>query len=348
MIRKLVENKFIILTAVTLLVTALDEMPAFGGETIKRIRARGVLRCGVSEGIPGFSEKDAGGRWQGLEVEFCRAVAAAAIGDAGKVRFRPLRASERFPALKGGLVDLLLSNTTWTMGREAGLKVKFPVILFYDGQGFMVDNNAALNSTADLEGKTICMEKGTTHVDRIADLFAGRNQRYTPFIVDSLTEALPLLRDGQCQAVTGDLSTLHALRLKASEGPRAFRLLPERISREPLCPVVRDDDAQWETLVRWVLFLLVAAEEKGITQDNVLKKVSDRADAEVTRALDACRAFARPLGIASDWAVRVIAGVGNYGEIFERTLGRQSPFKMDRGLNRLWNEGGLMFAPPLQ
>lgn len=343
-----IKKPWIVFTLFTLLTVIPVILPAFAGETLKGIRARGVLRCGVSEGIPGFSQQDTSGRWHGLDIEFCRAVAAAAIDDANKVEFTSLRASERFPALKGGLIDLLLGNTTWTLGREAGLKVRFPGILFYDGQGFMVDGNTVLRKLSELDGKIICVEKGTTHVERTADFFASRNWHYSPTIVDSVSNALPMLGDGRCQAITGDLSTLYVLRQGSSRNPAAFRLLPERISREPLGPVVRDNDADWARLVRWVLFLLVAAEESGINQGNVHSVVADQTDIEMYRSLDACRIFAQSLGISSDWAVRVITSVGNYGEIYDKTLGLQSPFKMDRGLNRLWNKGGLMYAPPLR
>lgn len=332
---------------VWLLVLA-SALPAFAGETLKAVKARGVLRCGVSEGLPGFSERGPDGVWKGLDVEFCRAVAAAALGDADKVRFKALKASERFPALKGGLIDLLLRNTSWTLGREVGLRVKFPGILFYDGQGFMVRSDAAATRLDDLAGKAVCLVKGTSHVENTANTFAGKGWGYTPVIVDTYDEGLPLLQEGRCQALAGDISLLATKRQQFPGGKAAFRLLPERISKEPLAPVVRDDDPEWTSLVRWVLFLLLAAEEDGYTRDNVLKVTTGQTSAKVSQSLEACRAFARPLGIPSDWAVRVLAGVGNYGEIFERTLGRNSPYGLERGLNGLWTQGGLMYAPPMR
>jgi general L-amino acid transport system substrate-binding protein len=327
---------------------AVGVLPAWGAATIKGIKARGVLRCGVSEGIAGFSQKDAAGNWQGLEVEFCRAVAAATLGDSKKARFVPLKSSERFSALNAGRIDLLLRKTSWTLGREAGLSVTFPGILFYDGQGFMVRSDAAETSLADLNGKAICLVKGSSHAENTAQFFAGQGWRYTPVIVESYADGYPLLIDGFCQALAGDLSAMATSRLTVPKGADIFRFLPERISMEPLAPVLRAGDDQWATLVRWVLYWLVAAEEHGVTQDTIRKVAADKTNAVNRQALDACRKSAGPLGISSDWAVQVIVAVGNYGEMYDRTLGPQSPYKLDRGLNRLWNQGGLMHAPPLR
>ncbi|MFZ5571820.1 MAG: amino acid ABC transporter substrate-binding protein [Thermodesulfobacteriota bacterium] len=322
--------------------------PAWGGETLARIKAMGMLRCGVSEGIPGFSEKDAAGNWKGFDVDFCRAVAAAALGDSKKVRFVPLRAAERFPALKGGLVDLLMRNTTWTLGREAGLKVKFPGILFYDGQGFMVPIDSPTADAKDLQGKTICLVKGTTHAENLADYFSARGWHYSQVQVDSYGDGLSQVLEGRCQALTGDVSALAAQHLGFPGAREKLRLLPDQISKEPLAPVVRGDDGEWVTLVRWVLFLLINAEENGITRDNVQQLVVDNPTPAVARSMDACRVFAKPMGIPPDWAVRVTAQVGNYGEIFDRNLGTKSPYDLERGLNRLWKQGGLLYAPPMR
>ncbi len=348
MIAERARNKHIRWLAGVLLIMILGASPASGGETLRRVKARKVLNCGVSEGIAGFSEKDAGGQWKGLDVEFCRAVAAATLGDGSKVKFKPLRSTERFPALKGGLIDLLLRNTTWTLGREIGLKVRFPGILFYDGQGFVTRSDSGVNQTSDLNGKAVCVVKGATHADNTANYFTAKGWRYTPVIVISYADGFPLLKDDLCQAMAGDISALAAARLEMPKGAEIFKVLPERITKEPLAPVVLDGDQEWASLVRWVLYLLINAEEVGLTQDNVRKLATDKSDVARIQAMETCRNFAAPLGIPSDWAVRVIAAVGNYGEIYERTLGSKSPYGLDRGPNRLWTEGGLMYAPPIR
>lgn len=332
------------LTAVAaLLAVALGAPSAEAGETLAQVRTRGALRCGVSHGIVGFSTKDAAGRWSGLDVDFCRAVAAAALGDAGKVTFVPLRATERFPALQSGTIDLLTRNTSWTLGREVGLKVLFAGVLLYDAQGFMVPAKAGAKTIAELDGATVCVEKGTTHAQNLADYMAAKRIRVEPLVVDSAAGVADAFFAGRCRAYTSDLSQLAGARLQAPGGPQAFVLLPEMISKEPLGPAVRRGDDDWLTLVRWVLFTLIAAEENGVTQANVRERARDPA---VQRALGALGEHGKALGVDPDWALRLVQSVGNYGEIFERNLGRTSPLALDRGLNRLWTQGGLMYAPP--
>jgi general L-amino acid transport system substrate-binding protein len=321
---------------------ALAWMPSFAmaGEKLNEIRARGTLRCGVSEGIAGFSAKDGSGRWAGLDADFCRAVAAAALGEAEKVTFVPLRASARFPALELGTIDLLLRNTTWTLDREAGLRVQFAGILFYDGQGFMVPAAAGVKSVQQLDGATICVEKGTTHERSLPAYFAAHGMRVTPLVIDSTTGVADAFFAGRCKAYTSDASQLAAVRLRAPGG-RAFVILPERISKEPLGPSVQREYDDWLTLVRWVLFALITAEENGITQES----------ARLPRAAQSLRTaseVARELGTDPDWALRAVQSVGNYGEMFERNLGDRSPLKLERGPNRLWTQGGLMYAPPMR
>ena len=308
------------------------------GETLTDIRARGTVRCGVSEGIVGFSAREPSGRWAGLDADFCRAVAAAALGDAEKVTFVPLRASARFPALQLKAIDLLARNTTWTLDREAGLRVHFAGILFYDGQGFMVAEGSGVTSVANLDGATVCVEKGTTHERNLGDYFVARGMRVKPLVIDSATEVADALFEGRCAAYTSDSSQLAAARLRAPAG-RSFLSLPERISKEPLGPVVRRGDDDWLTLVRWVLFALVAAEEKGITKDTARSQ-------DASRVLGTDTEVAKSLGTDPEWALRAVQSVGNYGEIFERNLGSRSPLKLERGLNRLWTQGGLMYSPP--
>jgi general L-amino acid transport system substrate-binding protein len=307
----------------------------------------------VSEGIAGFSEQDETGRWTGLEADFCRAVAVAALGDAAKVEFVPLKSSTRFPALKTGRIDLLVRNTTWTLAREATLDVQFPAILYFDGQGFMVPKAANIARVADLQGATVCVEKGTTHLDNLTEYAEVQGLSVVPLVIDSASELAAAFFGGRCKAYTSDASQLAAVRLrapKAAGGPDAFSILSERISKEPLAPVVLNSDPQWITLVRWVLYTLILAEEHGITRDNVATKWPELRQ----RKLKAWKLaggneinFGKLLGATEDWGARVIAAVGNYGELYERNVGRDSPLRIERGLNHLWSEGGLMYAPPV-
>lgn len=333
--------------AAALLVLAWPAPSAAAGETLTQMKSRGTLRCGVSEGIAGFSEKDGSGRWSGLDVDFCRAVAAAALGDAEKVTFVPLRASARFPALQSRTIDLLARDTTWTLAREAGLDVQFAGILFYDGQAFMVPTASRVKTVAQLNGATVCVEKGTTHERNLTEYFAGRGMSVKPLVIDSAIEVVDAFFAGRCVAYTSDASQLAAVRLRASGG-RTFRILPDRISKEPLAPVVRSSDTAWLTLVRWVLFALIAAEENGITRDNARALGESARAAGVRRALGADAELGKALGTDPDWALRAVQSVGNYGEMFERNLGGQSWLKLERGLNRLWTQGGLMYAPPMR
>jgi general L-amino acid transport system substrate-binding protein len=327
--------------------------PAQAGDLIAGIQARGELRCGVSEGIAGFSEQDTHGRWQGMDADFCRAVAVAVVGDPEKVRFLPLRASTRFPALQGGRIDLLVRNTSWTMARELSFGVQFPAVLYYDGQGFMVPGSGNVTSVGDLQGATICVEKGTTHLDNLTEYAVGKALSVTPLVLDSASEVSAAFFAGRCQAYTSDASHLAAVRLDApagNGGPDAFRILPERISKEPLSPVVLDRDPQWTSLVRWVLYALILAEEHGINRANVAEKwpaLKQRRIQTWKLAGGNEINFGQLMGASDEWAMKVIAAVGNYGEVYERNVGRDSPLKIDRGLNRLWSDGGLMYAPPV-
>jgi len=341
-------GKFIALLAVCHLFLAALSLTVQAGETLDAVKSRGRLRCGVSEGIAGFSERDASGRWTGFDVDFCRAVAAAALGDAGKVVFVPLKASERFPALQSRAIDLLLRNTTWTLGREAGLKVQFPGVLFYDGQAFMVPKKTDVKKIVQLNSATVCIEKGTTHVQNLADYFGARGMKVIPLILDSTADVTSAFFSGRCRAYTSDASQLAAVRLRAPGGPQSFDILPERISKEPLGPIVRRGDDDWFTLVRWVVFALISAEEAGITRDNVAVIFKETHDPVLQRVFGSDGGFGKELGVGDDWAVRAVKAVGNYGEMFERNVGHGSALKLDRGLNRLWTQGGLMYAPPMR
>lgn len=313
-------------------------------EVLNGVKARGQLRCGISEGVPGFSEHDADGRWRGFDVDFCRAVAAAVLGDPDKVELVPLLASARFPALQTRRIDLLLNNTTWTLTREAVLRVQFPGILFYDGQGFLVP--AGIATLVDLDGASICVERGTTHQRNLKTYFEAKGWSVKPLIIDSAPEAAAALFAGRCRAYTSDASLLAAMRLRASDRD-AFLILPERISREPFSPAVWGGDPAWSTVIRWVLNVLILAEEHGVTRDNLDAVVAENTNLLVRRTADEGNVIGRAMGIEPGWATRALRAVGNYGEMYERNIGRDSTLKIERGLNRLWNQGGLHYAPPI-
>jgi general L-amino acid transport system substrate-binding protein len=314
------------------------------GETIAQIKSRKTLRCGVSEGVPGFSIKDAKGNWTGLDVDFCRAVAAAVLGDADRVTFVPLRASARFPALRAGQIDLLSRNTTWTLMREAGLKIQFVGVLYYDGQSFMVPAKSRIKSTAGLKGATVCVEKGTTSVQHLESYSILRGLQIKPLVIDSVIDVADAFFAGKCQAFTSDTSQLAAVRLRAPGGPQTMVILEERISKEPLGPALRGGDDDWFTLVRWVLFGLINLEEAGVTRANMAQRSQEPGAKE---AIAGSNEVSKMLGVEPGWGVRVLQSVGNYGEMYERNLGAASPLKIERGLNRLWTQGGLMYAPPV-
>ena len=317
-------------------------------ETLARVRSNQVLRCGIGENLAGFSEKDASGRYRGFNVDFCRAVAAAVLGDPAKVAYTQVSAAARFPLLLSGRIDLLSHTTTWTLAREGGIGLAFPGVYFYESQAFMVPRAGGARRLEDLKGATICVVKGTTHVAHLEDAFATRKIAYVPLVLDSQVTATVAFFEGRCQALTSDHSTLWALRERAPGGAERYDILPELISREPLAPVVRRGDEEWSTIVRWVLNVLVIAELQGLTAANIRRTLEDPSNVALRRSVDDIRSASRALGLAEDWYVRVIEAGGNYGEIFERNLGAASPLRMGRGPNRLWTEGGLLFAPPVR
>jgi general L-amino acid transport system substrate-binding protein len=320
--------------------------PATAGEVLARVQARQMLRCGVSDGRLGFSSKDAKGRWSGIDVDFCRAAAAAAVGDAEKVKYFPLMTAERFVALRSNQIDLLARNTTWTIGREAGLGISFVGALYYDGQGFMVSRKSGARNLTALKGAKICVIEKTTTEENLADYFGSRGWKYQPVVVKSTAEATKAFFAGKCAADTGDWSDLAAARLNAPGGAQGYLILPQQISKEPLAPAVNRGDVEWLTLLRWILFATIEAEELGVTSKNVDAKAIVKDDLKLVKFLDVKGAFAKLLGVRAGWVVRVLKAVGNYGEMFERNLGKGSPLKLERGPNRLWTNGGLMYSPP--
>lgn len=326
--------------ALLLPLTLLAATAGAGAGTLEDVKARGRLVCGVSEGLGGFSEKDEAGVWRGYDVDFCKAVALATLGDADKVDYVPLSASERFDALSGGKVDLLARNSTWTLTRDAGRPLEFVGVSYFDGQGFMVPSLYGATSPLQLNGATICVVSGTTTQDNANAYYekAGLKVSFLPFA--ERQDARKAYAEGKCDAYTADRSALAAERADLPK-PENHTILVDVISKEPLGPVVRDDDPKWINLVRWVLFGLIDAEEAGIEQANVT--TAQAAEAERLGALSG-----PPLGLSDDWLAVTVGGVGNIGEIFERNLGEETPMQLSRGINALWTQGGILYAPPLQ
>lgn len=319
--------------------------PAMAG-TLDTVKQRGTLQCGVSEGVLGFSAKDAQGNWSGFDVDFCRAVAAAILGDPGKVAFTPLSASERFDALKASKVDLLARNSTWTLGREAELGLAFAGITYHDGQGFLAKRSLKVDSALSLDKAKICVEAGTTTQLNLADFFKANSMTYEEKVFPSAAEAFSAFEGGQCDVLTRDQSALHGERIRLAKPAEAI-VLPDVISKEPLGPVVRSDDFPWFNVVKWVNFALVNAEELGIATANVDEALKSQKP-DVRRFTGAEGGFGKAMGLDADWAVRAVKATGNYAEIYERNLGTGSKLAIPRGLNQLWSMGGVLYAPPLR
>jgi general L-amino acid transport system substrate-binding protein len=312
--------------------------------TLFRIQERGYLKCGVSEGLPGFSEINDDGSWSGLDVDICRAIAAAIFHDDKHVRFSPLDAKERFLALQSGEIDVLSRNTTWTLTRDTDLGIIFTTIVFYDGQGFLVRKSSAYKSAKNLNNVTICCNAGTTTELNIADYFQQHNLKYKIITFEKDPEVVAAYDSGRCDVYTADRSALAAQRLKMAH-PADHILLPEVISKEPLSPAVRQDDAKWEDLVRWIIFGLMNAEEAGITKDNV-EAMMKTTDPTIQRLLGLKDNYGQYLGLSADFLYQIIKVTGNYGEIFERNVGSQSPLNLPRDINNLWTKGGLVYGAP--
>ena len=316
------------------------------GATLGDVRDKGYLDCGVSTGIPGFSNPDSQGRWSGLDVDVCRAVAAAVLGDADKVRYTPLTPSDRFNALSSGEVDVLSRNTTWTHSRDTTMGMIFAGIAFYDGQGFMVTRSSGLTSASELNGAAVCIQSGTTSELNLADYFREHNMKYQPVAFTTSDQTLEGFQAGRCNVLSSDLSQLYAQRTRL-KNPENVLILPEVISKEPLGPAVRQGDMQWYNIVKWTLYAMVNAEEYGVNQDNVdAMRASDKP--VIQRMLGVNGDTGRAMGLSANWAYQIIKQVGNYGEVFERNVGQDSELGFDRGLNELWSRGGILYAPPLR
>ena len=318
--------------------------------TLDDVKAKGFVQCGVNTALAGFSAPDDKGEWTGLDVDFCRAVAAAIFGDGTKVKFTPLSAKDRFTALQSGEVDILSRNTTWTISRDTALGLNFAGVTYYDGQGFMINAQKlpGVNSTLQLSGASVCVQSGTTTELNLADYFKANNLEYNPVVFEKVEEANAAYDSGRCDAYTTDQSGLYAIRLTLA-APGDLVVLPEIISKEPLGPAVRQGDDQWFDVVKWTYFALLNAEELGITQANV-EEMKNSPNPEIKRVLgvEAETKIGTDLGLTNDWVVNIIKATGNYGEIFEKNVGAGSPLKISRGINALWTKGGLQYGVPIR
>jgi general L-amino acid transport system substrate-binding protein len=330
-----------------LAMTALFSLPAQAGKTLDGIRARGQLVCGVNTGVAGFSATDAKGRWNGLDVDLCRAVAAAVLGDAGKVKYVPLNAQQRFTALQSGEIDLLSRNTTFTLTRDAALGLHMTAVTYYDGQAFMVPVKSKIKSARQLKGQTVCVQSGTTTEKNMTDYSRTHDLKLKPVVFDKLEAANGAYLAGRCQAYTTDASGLASIRAREAKNPDDHVILPELISKEPLGPMVRRGDDEWFAIVKWTVYGLLEAEEYGITQANA-DKLKTSTDPAVQRLLGSGEDMGKLLGLDREWLLRALRATGNYGEIFERNVGQGSALKLPRGANNLWSKGGLMYAPPIR
>ncbi len=317
------------------------------GTTLDAVKKKGFVQCGVNDGLPGFSNPDDKGQWIGLDVDMCHAVAAAERGNAQTGKFVPLTANERLTALQTGEIDLLSRNTTWTLIRDASLGINFTGINYYDGQGFMVNKDSGITSAKDLGGATICINAGTTTELNVADYFREHKMTYTPVVFANNDQTVKGFESGRCDVLTSDHSQLYALRLQLAAPDRAV-VLPEIISKEPLGPSVRQGDNEWFNIVKWTLFAMINAEELGITSQNVDELKKNSASPGLKRLLGLEGDLGKALGLSNDWAYNIIKQVGNYAEVFERNVGSKSPLKIERGLNALWNKGGILYAPPIR
>ncbi|MFK8250512.1 amino acid ABC transporter substrate-binding protein [Ancylobacter terrae] len=321
-------------------------LAAAQADTLSDVKSRGSLKCGVNQGLIGFATPDDKGNWSGFDVDLCRAVAAAIFDDPAKVTFVPLSADQRFPALQKGEVDVLSRNSTWTLGREADLKLMFAAVSYYDGQGFLVRDAQKKTSALELGGSKVCVQRGTTTALNVVDYFKANGMELQLIELPGVPEVLKAYDEGGCDVITADVSQLYALRLRLGK-PGDHIVLPDVISKEPLGPVVRQGDDPWLNVVKWTYYALLNAEELGVstaTLDQALK--SDKPD--VKRLVGTDGNYGEQLGLTKDWAVRAVRAVGNYGEVFERNIGSGSKLGIPRGVNQLWSAGGIQYAPPIR
>lgn len=314
--------------------------------TLENVKERGYIQCGVSTGLPGFSTPDEKGNWTGIDVDVCRAMAAATLGDADKVKFIPLTTKERFTALQSGEIDVLSRNTTWTQTRDTSLGLNFVGVNYYDGQGFMVKKSLGVSSALELDGATVCIQAGTTTELNMADYFRENNMTYQPLVFDTSAQSVQGFESGRCDMLTSDQSQLYALRTKLAK-PQEAVVLPEIISKEPLGPVVRQGDDQWLNIAKWSLYALVNGEELGLTSGNIDAKIKTDNPA-ISRFIGKTGPGGKALSLNDDFAYQIVKQVGNYDEVFERNVGAKSPLLIERGINALWKDGGIVYAPPFR
>jgi len=325
-------------------IAALAAGNAHAQSTLDAVKSKGFIQCGVNTGLAGFSAPDSQGVWKGIDVDVCRAVAAAVLGDASKVKYTGLTAQQRFTAIQSGEVDILARNTTWTSSRDSSLGLDFTAVNFYDGQGFIVKKAANVKSAKELDGATVCVQAGTTTELNLADYFRANNMKLTPVVFEKLDEAVGAYLSGRCDAYTTDRSGLASTRYSQGAQANDHVVLPEVISKEPLAPAVRQGDSKWSDIVRWSFFAMLNAEEFGITSANVDSKLND-ANPDIQRFLGKSGELGQQLGLPNNWAYNIVKQVGNYGESYDRNIG---PIGLERGINNLWTKGGLMYAPPVR
>jgi len=322
-------------------------VPAHAGKTLDAIKARGQVVCGVNTGLAGFSAADSQGNWAGLDVDVCKAIAAAVLGDGKQVKWVPLTAQQRFTALQSGEIDILSRNTTWTLTRDASLGMTFTGTTYYDGQGFMVPVKSKIKSAKAMKGATVCVQSGTTTEKNLTDFSRANKLDLKPIVFEKQEAATGAYFSGRCVAFTTDASGMASIRNKEAKDPKEHVILPELISKEPLGPAVRRGDDEWIAIAKWVVFGLIEAEEYGITQANV-DQMKSSTDPVVMRIVGTSEDTGKLLGLDKDWMVRAIKTTGNYGEIFERNVGPNTPLALPRGVNNLWNKGGIVYAPPVR
>jgi general L-amino acid transport system substrate-binding protein len=326
---------------------ALVALPAHAGKTLDGIKAKGQVVCGVNTGLAGFSQADSAGNWTGLDADTCKAIAAAVLGDATKVKWVPLNAQQRFAALQSGEVDILARNTTFSLTRDASLGLHQTAVTYYDGQGFMVTTKSKIKDAKQLKGQTVCVQSGTTTEKNLTDFSKANGLGIKPVVFEKVEAATGAYFAGRCIAYTTDASGLASVRNKEAKNPDEHVILPQLISKEPLGPMVRRGDDEWFAIVKWVVYGLLEAEEYGVTQANV-DQMKTSTDPVVQRLLGTTEDTGKLLGLDKEWMARALKATGNYGEIFERNVGPKSPLKLPRGANNLWNKGGLMYAYPVR
>ena len=324
--------------------------PALAGPVLDAVKARGSLICGTGTGTAGYMLADSTGKWKGLSVDVCRAVAAAIFGDAEKVKYTPLTSQQRFTGIQSGEVDMLVGNATWTLTRDTALGLEFTGVYYYDGQSFLVPKKLGVKSAKELDGATVCVAPGTTTELNLADYFRANKMTFKPVVIEKVDEIRAAFFAGRCDVYTTDASSLAATRAANVPPPRTFDdfvILPEIISKEPLGPVVRHGDQQFADIVRWALYAMIEAEEYGIDSKNVDEMLKSE-NPTIKRILGVTPGMGKALGVDEKWVYNIVKQVGNYGESFERNVGSGSPLKIDRGLNKLWTQGGLQYAPPIR